>query len=170
MNPINTRRWPRYHVHLPVYIVAKPGATNKVVPGMVCELSRAGMELYGGINLQPGELMEVEFQISGKVQVAGIVRNRSGFCFGLEFCEVRTEPEETPDDLQSLIVARHEAYLREVQQKIDESLQAMLEVRRCRREIDVLARALQERLKQKEKESLQALRGSDSFPYSTRKI
>jgi hypothetical protein len=94
MNPINTRRWPRYHVHLPVFIAANPGATKVVVPGMVCELSRAGMELYGGVNLQPGELMEVEFQTSGRVHVAGIVRNRSGFCFGLEFCEVRTEPED----------------------------------------------------------------------------
>ena len=57
MNPINTRRWPRYHVHLPVFIAANPGATKVVVPGMVCELSRAGMELYGGVNLQPGELI-----------------------------------------------------------------------------------------------------------------
>jgi hypothetical protein len=153
MNPLNTRRWPRYHVHLPVVIAAKPAATEIVVPGLVCELSRAGMELYGGVNLQPGELMEVEFQTSGRVQIAGVVRNRSGFCFGLEFCEVRTEPEDGPDVLRSLIVARHEAYIREVHHKINESLQAVLEIRRCRKEIDVLARALEERLKQKEKYS-----------------
>ncbi len=162
MSPLNTRRWPRYHVHLPVYIAAKPGATNKAVPGMVCELSRAGMELYGGINLQPGELMKVEFQTSGRVQIAGVVRNRSGFCFGLEFCEVRAEPEEAPD-LQSLIVARHEAYMREVQEKINESLQAVLEIRRCRKEVDVLARVLEERLRQKRRENLQAQLAGDCF-------
>ncbi|MGA2948111.1 MAG: PilZ domain-containing protein [Candidatus Sulfotelmatobacter sp.] len=146
MNPINTRRWPRYHVHLPVFIAANPGATKVVVPGMVCELSRAGMELYGGVNLQPGELMEVEFQTSGRVHVAGIVRNRSGFCFGLEFCAVRTEPGEAPDVLESLIVARHEAYLREVQKKIDQSLQTLLEIRKCRKEIEAFASALDGRL------------------------
>ncbi len=154
MNPLNTRRWPRYHVHLPVFIAARPGASNKVVPGMVCELSRAGMELYGGVNLQPGELMEVEFQTSGRVEVAGIVRNRSGFCFGLEFCAVRAESEgleETPDVLESLIVARHKAYMEEVQQKINQSLRAVLQIRKCRKEIEVLANALDERLKQREK-------------------
>ncbi len=150
MSLLNTRRWPRYHVHLPVVIAAKPAATEIVVPGLVCELSRAGMELYGGVNLQPGEVMEVEFQTSGRLQIAGVVRNRSGFCFGLEFCEVQTEPEEAPD-LQSLIVARHEAYLEEVQQKINQSLRAVLQIRKCRKEIEVLANALDERLKQREK-------------------
>jgi hypothetical protein len=60
------------------------------VPGLVCELSRSGLELYGGVNLQPGDLMEVEFQTSDRIRVVGIVRNRSGFCFGLEFRAVRT--------------------------------------------------------------------------------
>ena len=59
-----------------------------------------------------------------------------------------------PDDLQSLIVARHEAYLREVQQKINESLQAVLESEDAGRKIDVLARVLQERLQQKQREKL----------------
>lgn len=123
MGSINTRRWPRYHVHLPVFIAANSGAPNIVVPGLVCELSRSGMELYGGINLQPGELMEVEFQTSGKIRVAGIVRNRSGFCFGLEFCEAQTEPQMSQRAFSNpLILARHEVCLREMQQKINQSL------------------------------------------------
>ena len=59
------------------------------MPGLVCELSRSGMELYAGVDLQPDDLMEVEFQISEKIRVVGIVRSRSGFCFGLEFHAVR---------------------------------------------------------------------------------
>ena len=133
MDSTNTRRWPRYHVHLPVFIAASPEATNIVVPGLVCELSRSGMELYGGVNLQPGEKMEVEFQTSGRIRVAGIIRSRSGFCFGLEFCAVRTEPGEPPDVLESFTLARHEADLREMQQKINQSLQAVLEMRKCRK-------------------------------------
>jgi hypothetical protein len=90
MASINTRRWPRYHVRLPVFIAVNTGAANVAVPGLVCELSRSGMELYGGVNLQPGDLMEVEFQTSDRIRVVGIVRNRSGFCFGLEFRALRT--------------------------------------------------------------------------------
>ena len=97
MPSINTRRWPRYHVHLPVLIAANPSASNIVVPGLVSKLSRTGMELYAGVNLQPGELMEVEFRTPGRtIRVAGTVCNRSGFCFGLEFCALRIELEKAP--------------------------------------------------------------------------
>lgn len=73
-------------MHTPVFI-AVPGTADTVVPGLVSKLSRAGMEIYGGINLQPGAVMEVEFRTTGMtIRVAGIVRSRSGFCFGLEFC------------------------------------------------------------------------------------
>jgi hypothetical protein len=146
MNAINTRRWPRYHVHLPVFIAASTRAANVAVPGLVCELSRSGMELYGGVNLQLGELMEVEFQIADKIRVGGVIRNRSGFCFGLEFRTEWTEPEAAPQGLESLILQRHEDYLREVQQDIDRSLQTILEMRKCRKAIEHIANVLANRL------------------------
>jgi hypothetical protein len=99
------------------------------------------MELYGGINLQPGDLVEVEFQASGRISVSGVVCNRSGFCFGLEFRAVRIEPEAAPEVLESLILQRHQAYLREVQQKIKQSMRAVLEIRQCRKDIEILANA-----------------------------
>ena len=96
MDLTNTRRYLRYRMHTPVFI-AVPGATNTVVPGLVSKLSRTGMELYAGVNLQPGELMEVEFRTTGRtIRVAGIVCNRSGFCFGLEFYSLRIELEKVP--------------------------------------------------------------------------
>jgi len=78
----NTRRWPRYQANLPVLISA---GSNSAIPGLASEISRSGMALYGGVCLEPGDLMKVEFQTSGKLLVAGVVRSRSGFCFGLEF-------------------------------------------------------------------------------------
>jgi PilZ domain-containing protein len=91
-----TRRCLRYQMHTPVFIPV-PGARNMVVPGLVSKLSRTGMEIYAGVNLLPGELMEVQFRTTGKtIRVAGIVRNRSGFCFGLEFCALRIEPGKPP--------------------------------------------------------------------------
>jgi hypothetical protein len=96
MDSTNTRRHPRYHMHTPVF-VAVPGTANMVVPGLVSKLSRTGMELYAGVNLQPGERMEVEFRAPGRtIHIAGIVCNRSVFCFGLEFCGLRIDLEKAP--------------------------------------------------------------------------
>jgi hypothetical protein len=144
MDATNTRRWPRFHVYLPVLIAAHADSENVTVPGLVCELSRAGMELYGGVNLQPGDLMEVEFQTPDKIRVAGVVRSRSGFCFGLEFCAVKEERGAAAEALESFIRKRHEAYVQEKQQKINESLQMMQELRKCRQDIELLAHALDE--------------------------
>jgi hypothetical protein len=56
-----------------------------MVSGLGTELSEGGMELYAGIWLKPGDLLEVEFGIPYCVRTMAIVRDCSGFCFGLEF-------------------------------------------------------------------------------------
>jgi hypothetical protein len=81
----NTRRWPRHQVKLPVRIITINGVSKIAVPGLTTEISRGGMALYGGVPMQPGDLMEVEFQTSSRLRVAGSVRDRDGYCFGLEF-------------------------------------------------------------------------------------
>jgi hypothetical protein len=45
------------------------------------------MALYAGLDLKPDDLMEVEFLIPDCLRVMAIVRNRSGYYFGLEFLE-----------------------------------------------------------------------------------
>jgi PilZ domain len=96
----NTRSWPRYHVRLPVLVSAEGDSTKVAVPGLACEISQRGMALYGGIDLLPGDLMEVQFQNSARLRIAGIIRNRSGFCFGLEFLDTMTSPEAISEVLQ----------------------------------------------------------------------
>jgi|SRR5271170_8379063 hypothetical protein len=99
MDEPNTRRYLRYRTHTPVSIVV-PGATNVVVPGLVSKLSRAGMELYAGVDLKPGEMMEVRFRTTGRtIRVLGTVCDRSGFCYGLEFFALRIELEKTARSL-----------------------------------------------------------------------
>jgi PilZ domain len=85
MAPANTRRWPRHQVKLPVRIIRASDISEITVPGLTTEISRGGMALYGGVPLQPGDLMEVEFQTSNRLRVAASVRDRNGYCFGLEF-------------------------------------------------------------------------------------
>lgn len=80
----HTRRWPRYPVALPARVISTSRAQLLSVPGLVTELSQGGIAIYAGIQVEPGDLTEVEFQ-TPCVRVAGVIRNRDGFCFGLEF-------------------------------------------------------------------------------------
>ena len=83
-----TRLLPRYPVDLPVQVVFHHGAEKLVVPGRGTDLSRNGMALYAGLILTAGDSIEVEFQVPSSLRVACIIRNRAGYCFGLEFLAV----------------------------------------------------------------------------------
>jgi hypothetical protein len=80
-----TRRWDRQPVDLPVRVVTSKGFSTTVVEGRGTELSEGGMTLYAGILLNPGDLLEVEFDTPMPSRMPAIVRSRNGFCFGLEF-------------------------------------------------------------------------------------
>ena len=81
----NTRRWQRHPVDLALGVVTGNGQLGTVVPGRATEISEGGMALYAGIDLEPGDLMAVEFRGPSNARVAGAIRSRSGYCFGLEF-------------------------------------------------------------------------------------
>lgn len=83
--PQNTRRWNRLPVDLPVHVITSKGFSTTVVPGRGTELSEGGMVLYAGILLNPGDLLEIEFDTPNSSRMPAIVRSRNGFCFGLEF-------------------------------------------------------------------------------------
>jgi len=84
-NSGKTRRWERLPVDMPVRVVTSKGFATTVVEGRGTELSQGGMVLYAGILLNPGDLLEVEFEMPTLSRVPAIVRSRNGFCFGLEF-------------------------------------------------------------------------------------
>jgi hypothetical protein len=83
--PENTRRWTRLPVDLPVRVVTSKGFSTTVVEGRGTEISQGGMVLYAGILLNPGDLLEIEFDTPTASRMPAIVRSRNGFCFGLEF-------------------------------------------------------------------------------------
>jgi len=100
----STRRWPRHQVKLPVRLAI--GDNDSIIAGLATEISRSGMAVYGGVPLQPGDLMAVEFPTPRPVCIAGIVRNRTGFCFGLEFLSlVMGDPAGARDLAASLQAA-----------------------------------------------------------------
>jgi len=160
MAPANTRRWPRHQVKLPVRIITANDTSEITVPGLTTEISQGGMALYGGVPLQPGDLMAVEFQTSDRLRVAASVRDRSGYCFGLEFLgllpsegetvadlagpvttgatatRVRVVPGE--DEILALFIERHEAYLHQKELEIQRLRNEIQEIRKSRREIEFL--------------------------------
>jgi len=79
------RRWERLPVDLPVRVVTSKGFATTVVEGRGTEMSEGGMTLYAGILLNPGDLLEIEFDTPTPSRMPAIVRSRNGFCFGLEF-------------------------------------------------------------------------------------
>ena len=79
----NTRRWIRHEVDLPVRVFARGVA--QAIPGRGTELSAGGMALYAGLELKTSQTLEVEFVAASHARVAGVIRNRLGYCFGLEF-------------------------------------------------------------------------------------
>jgi len=100
-DPVNTRRWPRYEAHIPVLISSKNKVLRRAVTGLASEISQSGMTLYGGASLQPGDIVEVEFRPPSKHRVVGVIRNRSGYCFGLEFLRPMSSGDAITDGPRS---------------------------------------------------------------------
>lgn len=84
-NSQTPRRWDRLPVDIPVRVIASKGFSSTVVLGRGTEMSEGGMVLYAGLLLNPGDLLEIEFDTPVPSRIAAIVRSRNGFCFGLEF-------------------------------------------------------------------------------------
>lgn len=84
-SPPNTRRWRRLSVDFPVRVLTARGFSSTVVPGRGIEMSEGGMALYAGLLLNPGDLLEIEFDTALHSRMTAMVRSRDGFCFGVEF-------------------------------------------------------------------------------------
>jgi hypothetical protein len=85
----NTRRWQRHPtMDLPVRILPCSRLPAIATTGRGTELSQGGMALYTAVDLEPDDLIEVEFRIPDPLRVMATVRNRSGYYFGLEFLAI----------------------------------------------------------------------------------
>jgi len=92
---LNTRRWPRHRVDLPVRIVIPNGPLTGTVPGRATEISGSGMALRSSLGLKPGDLMQVEFPTANPSGVMAVVRNHKGDCFGVEFLKQLPSRDKT---------------------------------------------------------------------------
>jgi hypothetical protein len=82
------RRYKRHKIDLPVRVVVPLEDKTRIVTGRGNELNEGGLSVFAGTELRVGDHAFIEFTppYSGKpVRVAAVVRNRSGYNYGVEF-------------------------------------------------------------------------------------
>lgn len=129
-SPLNTRRWPRKQVDLQVLVVLRDGESKVFVPGRLTEISKGGLALCAGINLQPGDPLEVELP-APYARVKGTIRSRDGYCFGVEFLTSLSTAARPASRNLALFQQRHEAYLREGEEEINTLRKEIAAMRRA---------------------------------------
>jgi hypothetical protein len=125
----------RHPVELPVRIAPR-GDPKFAIPGRGIEISEGGMALYAGLPLNPGDYMDIEFQTAGGARVSAVVRNRTGFCYGLEFLTpLSVDPKPTPPARRVAVTPKPAAAATDVSSILRNK---ELEMERLRREIATL--------------------------------
>lgn len=99
------RRWQRFRLDLPLRLVVHREKTI-IVNGRGSDISEGGLLIFAGVELKAGEEIFVEFTppYSGEpIRVRGIVRNREGYKYGVEFLWNSPEEEEQTARFRNLL-------------------------------------------------------------------
>ena len=146
----NVRRWQRHPVEMPVRILPCSRLPASAVSGRGTGLSQGGMALYAGLDMDPDDLIEVEFLTPNPVRVMATVRNRAGHRFGLEFLALSAQAGGSPKNRTATTLPEPHAWIagngdvadppsvKKVLAALDRKL---LEIARLQREIDALLTA-----------------------------
>lgn len=99
------RRWQRYKLDLPLRIIVHRDKTT-IVNGRGSDISEGGILIFAGVELKDGDEIFVEFTppYSGEpIRVRGVVRNRAGYKYGVEFLWLNAEEHEQTAKFRSLL-------------------------------------------------------------------
>jgi hypothetical protein len=104
------RRWPRQRLDVPLRILIHTPDKTVIRDGRACELSEGGMSFAAGVELKPGDKVEIEFipAYSGlPIRVCAVARNGNGYKYGAEFVasnnHERREIASLRENLQTLL-------------------------------------------------------------------
>lgn len=103
----NTRRYKRYAIDVPIRVIVHRTRKTTVFVARGNELSEGGMALTAGVELNPGDEAEIEFTppYSGvPIRIRGVVRNRTGYRYGMEFVAADARESEQVDRLRLMLV------------------------------------------------------------------
>jgi PilZ domain len=93
-----TRRWPRYQLDVPVRLIVHTARKTSVIVGRGNELNEGGLAVTAGVELRLGDETEIEFTppySNSPIRIRGVVRNRTGYRYGVEF--VAADDREVED-------------------------------------------------------------------------
>lgn len=102
----NTRRYKRHSIDVPIRVIVHRTSKTTVFMARGNELGEGGMALTAGVELKPGDETEIEFTppYSGMpIRIRGIVRNRSGYRYGMEFVAADARECEQVDRLRLML-------------------------------------------------------------------
>ncbi|MGA2992816.1 MAG: PilZ domain-containing protein [Candidatus Korobacteraceae bacterium] len=89
---LSSRRWARYQVEVPVWVMVEVGGEATVVEGRGSQLNCGGMTVFAPIELAIGEQVSVEFTppySSRPLTMTCVVRNCHRYSYGVEFVTQR---------------------------------------------------------------------------------
>jgi hypothetical protein len=104
------RRWPRYQVDIPLRLITQQKRKVSIVQALGTGLNNGGITVFAGMSLAIDEPIAIEFVTadSGEiVRMNGLVRNREGFAYGVEFVAVDEESPEGMCQIQSFLKSMH---------------------------------------------------------------
>jgi len=100
---INTRRFRRFKLDVPVRVIVHSDEKTRIVDGRGNELNEGGLAVSAGVELELGETIEVEFTPAythQPLRARATVRNRNGYRYGLEFLTETAVDYERVEDIR----------------------------------------------------------------------
>jgi len=102
------RRWRRHKVDVPIRVIIRRPDKTSLFDGRGNELSEGGMALTAGVELRPGATIDIEFTppYSGlPIRHTGVVRNRTGYRYGIEFLANSSRDAEQTERLLTMLTS-----------------------------------------------------------------
>lgn len=108
--PTCVRRWPRFAMDVPLQLqVSTQGPTRLLTcPGHGTDISYGGLAVTTDIDLPVGTQIGVEFTPPGtehRLVFRGVIRNRDGNCYGVQFIVENDEDYRNAAELQAALAA-----------------------------------------------------------------
>jgi hypothetical protein len=90
------RRFRRYHLDVRLRLLTGPANSHKTIFARGSNISEGGMRVFVPADLILGELVTLELMLpytEQKLVIRGVLRNRDGFSYGVEYAASTTAAE-----------------------------------------------------------------------------
>ena len=91
------RRWPRYHVTVPVRVTIEKLLHSSVINSVGFQMNDGGLEVYTDSELRIGDKADLELRpphFDRALILRGVVRNHRGNLYGVEFLAKKATDKE----------------------------------------------------------------------------